>query len=36
MKQSEKQKTFVDEVAIKERKLSDHVNRNYDQDVFLH
>lgn len=36
MKQSEKQKKFVDEVAIKERKISDHVNRNYDQDVFLH
>lgn len=36
MKQAEKQKRFIDDVAIKERKISDHVNLNYDKDVFLH
>lgn len=34
MKQTEKQRIFVDDNAIKERKISYHVNLNYDRDVF--
>lgn len=36
MKQQEKKKLFVDDNAAKQRKISQHVEINYDQNVFHH
>ncbi len=35
-KQSEKQKRFVDDNAIKEQNISQHINRNLDNNLFQH